>query len=173
MIDATGGAVMPGMVNADTHLFQTFLRGLADDKPLLEWLEDTVWPAVRHFTAADVEVAASIRLIENLRSGTTSVIDHQYLHVAPAIDEAVCRAAERLGVRLLLARGWADRNHQPDLMEAIDEILARTGAVRGRLAAAGDMIRMESGPPHSLGLPGRSDAPASTFTAPRPKSKSR
>ncbi|MFM7173755.1 MAG: amidohydrolase, partial [Caldilinea sp.] len=37
-IDATQMAVMPGMVNAHTHLFQTFLRGLADDKPLLEWL---------------------------------------------------------------------------------------------------------------------------------------
>ena len=38
VIDATRMAVMPGMVNAHTHLFQTFLRGLADDKPLLDWL---------------------------------------------------------------------------------------------------------------------------------------
>ena len=35
VIDATGAAVMPGMTNAHTHLFQTFFRGLADDKPLL------------------------------------------------------------------------------------------------------------------------------------------
>jgi 5-methylthioadenosine/S-adenosylhomocysteine deaminase len=146
VIDATGGAVMPGMVNAHTHLFQTFLRGLADDKPLLAWLEDAIWPAARHFTAADAEAAASIGLIENLRSGATSVIDHQYLHVDPAIDEAVCRVAERLGVRFLLARGWADRNYQPDLMESIDEILTRTAAVRDRFTAAGDMIRVESAP---------------------------
>ena len=38
IIDASLMAVMPGMVNAHTHLFQTFLRGLADDKPLLDWL---------------------------------------------------------------------------------------------------------------------------------------
>ena len=37
-------AVLPGMVNAHTHLFQTFLRGFADDKPLLEWLKVAIWP---------------------------------------------------------------------------------------------------------------------------------
>ena len=43
-IDCSGMAVMPGMVNAHTHLFQAFFRGLADDKPLLEWLKDCIWP---------------------------------------------------------------------------------------------------------------------------------
>ena len=44
VIDASGSAVMPGMTNAHTHLFQTFFRGLADDKPLLDWLRDCIWP---------------------------------------------------------------------------------------------------------------------------------
>ena len=43
VIDATMMAVMPGMVNAHTHLFQTFLRGLADDKPLLDWLKTAIY----------------------------------------------------------------------------------------------------------------------------------
>jgi 5-methylthioadenosine/S-adenosylhomocysteine deaminase len=126
VIDAGGMVVMPGMVNAHTHLFQTFLRGLADDKPLLQWLAECIWPAARHFTAADAEAAAMLGLVENLRTGATSVIDHQYIHPAPDIDEAVCRAADRLGVRFLLARGWADRNYDPPLMETAETVISRT-----------------------------------------------
>jgi 5-methylthioadenosine/S-adenosylhomocysteine deaminase len=126
VIDATRMVVIPGMVNAHTHLFQTFLRGLADDKPLLRWLAECIWPAARHFTAADAEAAAMLGLVENLRSGATSVIDHQYIHPDPDIDEAVCRAADRLGVRFLLARGWADRNYDPPLMESAQTVIDRT-----------------------------------------------
>ena len=43
-------AVMPGMVNAHTHLFQTFIRGLADDKPLLDWLKAAIWPVAQALT---------------------------------------------------------------------------------------------------------------------------
>ncbi len=126
VIDTTGMVVMPGMVNAHTHLFQTFLRGLADDKPLLQWLAECIWPAARHFTAADAEAAAMLGLVENLRTGATSVIDHQYIHPDPEIDEAVCRAADRLGIRFLLARGWADRNYDPPLMESAETVIDRT-----------------------------------------------
>jgi 5-methylthioadenosine/S-adenosylhomocysteine deaminase len=126
VVDASGMVVMPGMVNAHTHLFQTFLRGLADDKPLLQWLAECIWPAARHFTAADAEAAAMVGLVENLRTGATSVIDHQYIHPDPDIDEAVCRAADRLGLRFLLARGWADRNYDPPLMESAETVIERT-----------------------------------------------
>ena len=44
VVDAGGCALMPGMTNGHTHLFQTFFRGLADDKPLLDWLRDCIWP---------------------------------------------------------------------------------------------------------------------------------
>ena len=44
VIDGSGTATMPGMTNAHTHLFQTFFRGLGDDKSLLDWLEHSIWP---------------------------------------------------------------------------------------------------------------------------------
>jgi 5-methylthioadenosine/S-adenosylhomocysteine deaminase len=146
-IDATGMVVMPGMVNAHTHLFQTFLRGLADDKPLLEWLADCIWPAARHFTAADAEAAATVGLVENLLTGATSVIDHQYVHPDPDIDAAVARAAERLGIRFLLARGWADRNYDPVLTESVETVLARTATLRETIAGLeSGRVRLELGP---------------------------
>jgi len=128
-IDTTGSAVMPGMVNAHTHLFQTFFRGLADDKPLLDWLRECIWPAAVHLDRGSAYLAAKVGLVENLRSGVTSVIDHQYIHIDEGIDDGVCSAADELGVRFVLARGWSDRNYEPSLMESSEQILERTRRV--------------------------------------------
>jgi 5-methylthioadenosine/S-adenosylhomocysteine deaminase len=65
VIDASLMAVMPGMVNAHTHLFQTFLRGLADDKPLLDWLKAAIWPVAQSMKEEEAYVAAMVGLIEN------------------------------------------------------------------------------------------------------------
>ncbi len=147
IVDASGAAVMPGMVNAHTHLFQSFFRGLADDKPLLEWLEDCIWPAAVHLDEESAHLAATVGLIENLRTGATSVIDHQYVHVDDSIDDAVCRAADELGVRFLLARGWADRNYHPPLMESAATVLERTERVRQAWDGAGNgRLRVELAP---------------------------
>ncbi|MEM7287218.1 MAG: amidohydrolase [Actinomycetota bacterium] len=147
VIDATGAAVMPGMTNAHTHLFQTFFRGLADDKPLLDWLRDCIWPGAVHLDRDSAGLAATVGLIENLRGGATSVIDHQYIHIDAAIDDAVCQAAADLGVRFLLARGWADRNYEPSLSEDLPTILERTTALRERWHGHDDdRIRIETAP---------------------------
>lgn len=147
VIDATGGAVMPGMVNAHTHLFQTFFRGLADDKSLLDWLRDCVWPGAVHLDSESAKLAAMLGLVENLRTGATSVIDHQYIHVDERIDDAVCEAADELGIRFLLARGWADQNYEPRLAETADQILERTRVVRDRWHGHdSDRIRVELAP---------------------------
>ena len=147
VIDGTAMAVMPGMVNAHTHLFQTFFRGLGDDKSLLDWLRDYIWPAAGLMTAEEAGVAAMVGLVENLRTGATSVVDHQYIHPDPEIDDAVCRAADRLGIRFLLARGWADRNYEPKLQEPLATVLARTDAVRRRWHGLDDgRIRVELAP---------------------------
>lgn len=146
VIDGTGMAVMPGMVNGHTHLFQTFFRGLADDKGLLDWLRDCIWPGAIHLTAELAYHAALIGLMENLRTGATSVIDHQYIHIDPAIDDAVCQAAEDLGVRFLLARGWADRNYEPQLQEPVGTVISHTTALRDRWEPRSDRIRIELAP---------------------------
>ncbi len=146
-IDATLMAVMPGMINAHSHLFQTFIRGLADDKPLLEWLKAAIWPVAQALTEEDAYVAAMVGLVENLRGGATSVIDHQYIHTEPGNDDGVCRAAEESGIHFLLARGWADMDYHPAFMETAERIVDETSRLRemwqGR---ANGRIRVEFGP---------------------------
>jgi 5-methylthioadenosine/S-adenosylhomocysteine deaminase len=147
VVDADLMAVMPGMVNAHTHLFQTFLRGLADDKPLLDWLKSAIWPIASEMTREDFYVATLLGLVENLRGGATAVIDHQYLHTDPSNDDCVCQAAAETGIRLMLARGWTDFNYHPAFLETPERILTETerlykiwhGSNNGR-------IRVEFGP---------------------------
>ncbi len=147
IIDADGCAVMPGMVNSHTHLFQTFFRGLGDDKRLLDWLREYIWPGAENLTARDVELAASVGMVENLRSGATSVLDHQYVHADPGSDAAACAAAERIGVRYYLARGWADQNYPARLQETATEVHERGAALAAEWhGAANGRIRVEHAP---------------------------
>ena len=44
ILDLSGMLVMPGLVNAHTHAAMTFLRGLADDMPLMDWLQQKIFP---------------------------------------------------------------------------------------------------------------------------------
>jgi 5-methylthioadenosine/S-adenosylhomocysteine deaminase len=150
VVDLAGRIVMPGMVNAHTHLFQTFFRGLADDLPLLDWLRDCIWPGAEHIDPETAYHAARLGLLENLLTGATAVIDHQYVHPGAdggLIDDAVCRAADELGVRLLLAHGWADRNYHDPLVEDAATAIARTRATLERWDGHDDgRIRIELGP---------------------------
>lgn len=147
VVDATLMAVMPGMVNAHTHLFQIFLRGLADDKPLLEWLKSAIWPVASALTEEDAYVAGLVGFLENIRSGATAVVDHQYVHTDPRNSDGVCRAAEETGIRLLLARGWADYNYHPIFMENPTTIVSEMERLlQTWQGAANGRIRIEFGP---------------------------
>jgi 5-methylthioadenosine/S-adenosylhomocysteine deaminase len=144
IIDARHMAVLPGLVNAHTHLFQTFIRGLADDKTLLPWLRAAIWPVGSAMSAEEAYLAGLLGLVENIRSGATAVIDNQYLHCDAGTDDAFCRAAAEVGCRFTLARGWADRNYHPAFQETPDQIVATMtrlyeqwhGAAEGRVRIA-------------------------------------
>lgn len=128
VIDATNMVVMPGMVNAHTHLFQTFTRGFADDKPLMKWLSDYIWPIGSLMTAYEARLSGLLGIVENIRSGVTSIIDNQYIHSHPGIDDAYCNAALEMGVRYILARGWTDTGSlPPGFTESQKEIIDQVG----------------------------------------------
>ncbi len=147
VLDASHMAVMPGMVNAHTHLFQTFIRGLADDKPLLGWLEAAIWPVAQALNPEEAYLAAMVGLVENIRSGATSVLDHQYIHTDPHNDDGVYLAAEEVGTRFLLARGWTDMDYHPAFMEDPDQIVAEMDRLRRAWHGRhDDRLRLEFGP---------------------------
>lgn len=125
VIDARHMAVLPGLINGHTHLSQTFVRGLADDKPLLAWLKRIMWPIQAAITPQDMRLASLLGLVENLRCGVTAVVQHHKITHSPAHVDATAEAAEVVGLRMLLARGWVDLGDACEPPEAIIEAVAR------------------------------------------------
>ena len=96
VIDAHGGIVMPGLVNTHTHAAMTCFRGLADDLPLMTWLNDHIFPAEAALDAETVYAGARLACAEMLLSGTTTFCD-MYL-----FEDAVARAARETGMRAVV-----------------------------------------------------------------------
>ncbi|MGB9586061.1 MAG: amidohydrolase family protein, partial [Anaerolineales bacterium] len=93
--DCQGKVLMPGLVNAHTHVPMTLLRGLADDLRLDVWLLGYMMPVEREFVSPDfVELGTKIACAELIRSGVTSFADMYYFeeHVAQAAAQAGMRA---------------------------------------------------------------------------------
>ena len=87
--------VLPGLVNAHTHAAMTFLRGLADDMPLMDWLNRRIFPVEQKLTPEMVRLGSLMGYAEMLRTGTTACVD-MYL-----FEASVFEAAETAGLRCL------------------------------------------------------------------------
>gem|GEM_PF-2203 len=102
-LDCRGHLLLPGLINAHTHLPMSLFRGFADDLPLSAWLQKYVFPAEAQFMNPDTaRLAARLSLAEMLLAGTTTVVDG-YFHEAAAWD-----AAAEMGVRAVLGQGVID-----------------------------------------------------------------
>ncbi len=155
-IDARGKVVIPGLINAHTHLFQTFMRGLADDKPLLRWLEAAIWPGAMAMTEEDFYLAALIGFVENLKCGATSVLSQHYIQTSLRNMDSVAEAANHSGIRARLARGYADRDpYHPRLQESPETTVRETERLVKQWNSS-ERIRIEFGPLIPWGC--RSDA---------------
>ena len=93
VISEEHGLLMPGLINTHTHAAMSFLRGLADDLPLMDWLEKHIFPIEAKLNGEMVYQSTLLSIAEMIRSGTTSFCD-MYLftkEVARAIDETGIR----------------------------------------------------------------------------------
>jgi 5-methylthioadenosine/S-adenosylhomocysteine deaminase len=90
-------ALLPGFVNAHTHAAMTLLRGLADDLPLMVWLERHIWPAERKWMSPSfVRDGTELAIAEMLRGGTTCFNDMYFF------PDVVARTAAEHGMRAVV-----------------------------------------------------------------------
>ncbi|WP_251342267.1 amidohydrolase [Haloplanus halophilus] len=134
-LDASDGLVIPGLVNAHTHVAMTLLRGHADDKPLESWLREDIWPVEAALDPEDVEAGAELGLLEMIRSGTTTFADMYF-----EIDRTAA-AVERAGLRAVLghgaiAAGKAEEAARADVEESVEMARKLDGAADGRIGTA-------------------------------------
>ncbi|MBW1689736.1 MAG: S-adenosylhomocysteine deaminase [Deltaproteobacteria bacterium] len=96
ILDAEGGLILPGLINSHTHAAMTLFRGLADDLPLMDWLNEYIFPVESKMDAEFVRVGTLLACAEMIMSGTTTFCD-MYL-----FEHEVARAAREAGMRCLV-----------------------------------------------------------------------
>lgn len=125
IIDASGQCILPGFINAHMHFYSSMVRGLskaAPSKTFQEVLENLWWRLDKKLTVEDSYYSAKTALIEAIKHGTTTLIDH---HASPFhIKGSLFRIADAVkesGLRANLCYEVSDRDGEKIMQEGIDE----------------------------------------------------
>lgn len=105
VIDCSDTLVIPGLVDAHTHLFQAAAAGLGDGLPVIEWLQRAIWPYAARLDTSGAAAVSALGAARALRAGTTTVLDHHYAPTSAEATMAVADAIEHVGLRGVVARG--------------------------------------------------------------------
>lgn len=145
-LDAGGQYVMPGNICAHTHFYGAFARGLAipgsAPKDFPDILEKLWWPLDKSLTEEDVRASALVMLVDAIKNGTTTLIDH---HASPnalagSLD-VIAEAVDQSGVRAVLCYEVTDRDGEDKAKAGIEENVRfiertrRENVAEGRVAA--------------------------------------
>jgi len=113
VIDAGGMGVLPGLINTHSHLYQSFLRGRADEIPLVEWCEKVLYPfcrmALEEALKGEEELAyfsSLLSCVEALKSGTTTIVAMDSIIQGPTVIQALLDSGIRGIYAFQMADGW-------------------------------------------------------------------
>jgi len=125
MVDVGGRVIMAGLINAHTHAYSAYARGMAIHQPtrdFTEILENLWWRLDRLLTLEDVELNAGTTFIESIRNGVTTVFDHHSSpHAVSGSLQTMADVAGRIGIRTSLCYETSDRDGAGVLAAAIEE----------------------------------------------------
>jgi putative selenium metabolism protein SsnA len=139
-IDCAGKIVLPGFICAHHHFYSTMARGMAiPGEPasnFVEILERLWWKVDRALNKEDITLSAQIPLIECIRNGTTTVIDH---HASPSMRDGsldlIENAVRQAGIRASLCYEVSDRNVMGGGIEENERFIKKIGEGDGQIAA--------------------------------------
>lgn len=89
--------LMPGLINLHTHAAMTLMRGLADDVPLMPWLENHIWPAEKALVGERFVFDGSVLACAEMLAGGTTCFNDMYFY-----PDATARAVKKSGIRAQL-----------------------------------------------------------------------
>src|SRR5919199_4983070 len=148
-IDGRQKVVMPGLVNAHTHLYQTLIRGVYEEIPFPDWLR-AIYHCGRVLTPDDCLVGARLGALEALRSGVTTVTDHQFLNRGVDLPAATITGIREIGLRAVLARTLMDMGDlvPPEVLETPEAGLRSVEALLDRFKGHTDdgLVSLMTGP---------------------------
>src|SRR5258706_10136745 len=132
-IDAAGCVLMPGLINAHTHLYQVLLRAVWEDLELMPWLR-RIYGCARALRPEHFYAGSLLGCVEAIRGGVTTVCEHNFLNPSPECAFETIRAVQDSGLRAVFARTVMDSGEivpdcvkeKPDqAFRLIEDVLAR------------------------------------------------
>ena len=106
VLDVAGRYVIPGLVNAHTHAFQSAFRGLGDGLSIREWQRRVTHPAYVAMSPEDAYWFTLVGCLENIRSGVTTAVNFQAFPNDPTACQWTARAFGEAGLRGLLVKSF-------------------------------------------------------------------
>ena len=141
IIGGSDRVILPGLINTHTHAAMVYFRGLADDLPLKEWLEDHIWPAESQWLSPEfVSDAVELACLEMVKAGITTYNDMYFF------GDAAGSATKKMGIRAVLGAGIVD--FPTVAARTADEYLEKAGEFIERWK--GDALITPCIAPHSL-----------------------
>ncbi|MGE5818371.1 MAG: amidohydrolase family protein [Deltaproteobacteria bacterium] len=107
IIDASGLVLTPGLINAHTHLYQVLLRAVWEDLELMPWLK-RIYGAAQVLRPGHFYAGTLLGCVESVRSGVTTVCEHNFLNPSPECAFETVRAMQDSGLRSVFARTIMD-----------------------------------------------------------------
>ncbi len=132
VLDAEGGAIIPGLINPHTHVSDILLRGsFAENRGLLDWLYNVKRPATAGMNVEEHALAATLYCIEAIQSGITTFVesDTEVMWDDWSTIEAKLEVYDKAGIRNIYGAGIVDRGADTAFQELIVDIQAREPGV--------------------------------------------
>lgn len=125
-VDAKGGVIMPGLINAHTHIYSGLARGLSirgnNPNNFLEVLEGLWWNIDRHLSLPFTRACAQATVLECIRCGVTTIFDHHasFGEIPGSLFE-IAKVTGEMGIRANLCYEVSDRDGEEKCLQAIQE----------------------------------------------------
>ena len=116
-IDGSNQIALPTFANGHSHAAMSLFKGYGDDMPLMEWLQNKIWPAEAKLTEEDVYWGAKLACLEMIKTGTT-LFNDMYWHF-----HGTARAVEEMGIRCILSSVFLDFDSESKAKEQKKEAM--------------------------------------------------
>ena len=148
-INARGMTALPGFVNTHVHCFQSLLKGLGADRPLISWLNSSVQPFGVRVTHRQQELAALIACLEALKSGCTTLCEFFYTNQDPELADVCIETMRKTGIRSVFMRTFQDYGEEYNVpgcyIEPVEKAIEEVERLR-KIPCADDMLSIWTGP---------------------------
>ena len=145
VIDASGMIVMPGLINAHLHTWQSGLRGIAGDWAVPQYMANIHRGLATHFRPEDVQIANLMGALTSINSGTTTIVDWCHNNPTPDYTDAAIDGLEESGIRAAFFHGSPKPNPKPGEKHFSEQSMPRdevTRLMKGHFAARQGLLSL-------------------------------